>query len=173
MNRNWILAGLSLALITIAAMPARAQEGVGQLADDLAGINRSLERMAGMLEILIGNQQVEILLKRIEMKERRLAPLESELRRAERALVDLEARVKRLNDEREELEDVLAEEMREGIDLEGSETRRMQEQLARVAEMEAGRVEEYRRRVLRLEDQLADGRDEILILDEQLMELLQ
>ena len=173
MNRNWTLAGLCLALIAIAAMPAGAQEPSEKLAEDIAGIDRSLERMAVLLETLIGNQQIDILLKRIELKERRLAPLESELRRAERALIDIESRVKRMNEEREELEDVVDEEIRDGVDQAGSEARRMQEQLARVVEMETGRVEEYRRRVIRLEDQLAEGRDEILILDEQLMELLQ
>jgi len=173
MKRKWILAGLCLVVLAIAVSPARAQDASGQLAEDVAGINRSLERMANLLETLIGNQQVDILLKRIELKERRLAPLESDLRRAERALIDIESRVKRLNEEREELDDAVDEEVRAGVDSEGSEARRMRDQLERVVEMEAGRVEEYRRRVLHLEDQLAEGREEIAILDEQLMELLQ
>jgi chromosome segregation ATPase len=173
MNRKLILALICLLVLGAGSISARAEEDMSGLVDGMAGIKRSLERMAVLMETLIGNQQVDILLKRIELKERRLAPLESELRRAERALIEIESRVKRMNEEREELDDVVDEEIRDGIDPAGSEARRMQEQLARVIEMEAGRVEEYRRRVMRLEDQLAEGRDEILILDEQLMELLQ
>jgi chromosome segregation ATPase len=173
MNRKLILTLLCLLILGTASMPSRAEEDMDDLVDEMADINRSLERMAVLLETLIGNQQVDILLKRIELQERRLAPLESELRRGERALIDIEARLKRMQEEREEMENVLAEEVRDGIDREESETRRMKSQLDRVVESESARVEEMRRRVLRLEDELSDGRDEIVILDEQLQELLQ
>jgi septal ring factor EnvC (AmiA/AmiB activator) len=169
MNRKWILAGLCLLLFLAVSTPGRSQD----TADDMAGINRSLERMVVLLETLIGNQQVDILLKRIELQERRLAPLESGLRRAERAMIDVEARLERMKEEREAMEDVIAEEVRDGIDKDDSDARRMRDQLDRVLESESARVEEMRRRVLRLEDELADGREEIVILDEQLRELLQ
>jgi septal ring factor EnvC (AmiA/AmiB activator) len=169
MNRQWILAGLCVLLFLAVSPPILSQDE----AEDMAGINRSLERMVVLLETLIGNQQVDILLKRIELQERRLAPLESELRRGERAMIDVEARLKRMQEEREAMEDVIAEEVRDGIDKEDSEARRMKNQLDRVLESESSRVDEMRRRVQRLEDELADGRDEILILDEQLRELLQ
>jgi hypothetical protein len=173
MNRKPILALLCLLIIGAAVTPSHAQDDTKALVDEMAGIKHSLDRMALLMETLIGNQQIEILLKRIELMERRLAPLESELRRAERAVIDVEARVKRMQEEREEMEDAIADEIRSGIDQEDSEARRMKEQLDRVIEVEGARVEEMRSRARKLEDELADGRDEILILDEQLKELLQ
>jgi chromosome segregation ATPase len=172
MKRKLILAGLGL-LILAAALPARAQDDTARLVEEVAGLNRSLDRMAGMLETLIGNQHVEILLKRIELKERRLEPLESELLRAERAQTDLEARVKRMQEELEQTEDAIADEVRAGSDTPDSESRRMKMQIERVLEVESSRVDDMRRRAQQLENQLASGRDEILILDEQLQELLQ
>jgi chromosome segregation ATPase len=173
MNRKLILAGLCVLILAAASLPARAQEDAAQMAEDVAGLNRSLERMVVLLESLIGNQQVDILLKRIELKERRLAPLESELRRAERAMIDVEARLKRMQEEAEEMVDVIADEVRAGIDREGSDSRRTKDQLERVINAESSRVDEMRRRVQQLENELASGRDEIVILDEQLLELLQ
>jgi chromosome segregation ATPase len=173
MNRKSIPAVICLSILAIASMPVAAQTDQAALAEEMAGINRSLERMVLLLETLIGNQEQDILLKRIELMERRLAPLESELRRAERAMIDVEARVKRMQEEREEMEDVIADEVRSGTDQEFSEARRMKDQLDRVIEAEGARVEEMRRRVRKLEDELADGREEILILDEELRELLQ
>lgn len=173
MNGKSLLAGLCLVVLTIAATPARAQDASGQLAENIAGINRSLERMVAMLETLIDNQRVDILLKRIELKERRLEPLESELRRTERAITDVEARIKRLNEEKEELDDAIADDVRAGTDSEDSESRRMKMQLERVIETENARTEDMRRQVNRLEDQLADGREELAILDEQLQALLE
>jgi len=88
-------------------------------------------------------------------------------------MIDVEARLKRMQDQLEELDDTLDDEVRAGIDREESDARRMKAQLESVVDMEFGRVDEMRMRVQRLEDELANGRNEIIILDEQLQELLQ
>jgi hypothetical protein len=173
MNRNRILLCSCILIVWAAAAPARAQEESARLVEEMASLNRSMERMVAIMETIIGNQHIDILLRRIEIMESRLIPLESELRRAERAQTDVEARVVRMQEELEEMEDVVAEEVRDGVDQPGSDARRMQAQLERVIESETARAEEMRNRVQRLEAELADGRDEIAIMDEQLRELLE
>jgi hypothetical protein len=171
MRRGLILAGLCLAVLSFANMPAGSQQE--RPVDDLAGINRSLERMVVLLETALEHQEVDILLKRIELKERRLIPLESELRRAERSLLDMQSRLKMIQEELEQTEDQLSEEMRQGVDPKDSDARRAREQMERILATENVRAEEFQRRVRMLEDELAEGREDIAILDEQLQELLQ
>jgi hypothetical protein len=179
MRRGLILAGLCLAVLWFGTTPIGSQQEIlsreetARLVDDVAGLNRSLERMVVMLETLIDNQAIDILLKRVELKERRLIPLESELRRAERSHLDMQSRVKMIQEELEQQEDALSEEMRKGIDHQDSETRRAREQMERILATEMSRADEFQRRVRLLEDELAEGREEIAILDEQLQELLQ
>jgi chromosome segregation ATPase len=165
------LAGLCLAVLAFAILPAGSQQE--NQVNDLAGINRSLERMVVLLETMIDNQDTDILLRRIELKERRLIPLESELRRAERSLLDMQSRLKMIQEELEQQEEQLSEEMRQGIDPQDSDARRAREQMERILETENSRAEEFERRVRMLQDELAEGQDEIAILDEQLQELLQ
>lgn len=166
-----MLAGLCLAVLTFGIMPAGSQQD--RPVDDLAGINRSLERMVVLLETMLDNQDIDIILRRIELKERRLLPLESELRRAERSLLDMQSRLKMIQEELEQTEEQLSEEMRQGVDPQDSDTRRARDQMERILATENSRAEESQRRVRMLEDELAEGREEIAILDEQLQERLQ
>jgi len=46
MNRQWILAGFCVLILAVVTMPAGAQEDAARLTEDVAGLNRSLERMS-------------------------------------------------------------------------------------------------------------------------------
>ena len=126
-----------------------------------------------LLESSLANQQVDLLLKRIDLKERRLAPLEAELREAEQAAVRSASEIRRLEELREQQERQVSRDVREGSDHPDSEARRMMQKIDATFEYQSSRVEEEQARVRRLEDQLAEGRDEIVILEELLQELLQ
>ena len=66
-------------------MPAACRPGqvlrraLAALLEQVTGVNRSLERLVSLLEDSLDRQQIDLLLKRIELRERRLAPLEAQL----------------------------------------------------------------------------------------------
>ena len=178
MGKPWI-AGVSLAvaLLTV-ALPAAAQQGrpsgeeSAGLVEEVAGLRNSLDRLVVLLERMAEQQKIDLLLKRVELKERRLIPVASDLRSLEGEQEDQKVTLARYREMLEQMEDALSEEIRRGVDRPDSESRQMIPQLERELQIEEARAEELERRMRRLEDELADGRREIAILDEQLRELL-
>ena len=104
----------------------------GSAAPEMAGIQRSLDRLVELFEAHLEHQRADLLLKRIQLKERRLEPAEQRLRDAESRLEGRESEVKRMTQILEEQQSVLEDEIREGIDQPASDTRRMIANLERV-----------------------------------------
>ena len=176
MGNPWISETLLAAALLAAAMPATAQqagpsEGAG-LVEEVAGLRSSLDRLVVLLERVAEQQRIDLLLKRVELKERRLIPVASDLRSLEGDYEDQKAQVKRYREMLEQMEDVVSEQVRRGVDRQDSEAREMIPGIEREMQIEIGRLEDLERRMRRLEDELVDGRREIAILDEQLRELL-
>jgi len=167
------------AVLTVATLaPASAQQQVaaaddGRPSSEMAGIQRSLDRLVQLLEEHIEHQRADLLLKRIQLKERRIAPAERRLRDAETSLLGREAEIKRMQAMLEEQRRVLDDENRDGTDPSVSGTRNMIAELERVIRTEDAQLDDARMRVRRLEDELADQREEIEILDDLLLEMLE
>jgi chromosome segregation ATPase len=149
-----------------------AGDQTARLVQEVAGLNRSLDHMVAMLEQVIRNQKVDLLLKRIEIKERRLAPMASDLRSMESEYDNRKTEIKRLREFIKQQEEMLADELRQGIDPTDSEARLYLDDLNREIQVEGTRLEELTLRIRRLQDEIADEREEIAILDEQLGELI-
>jgi predicted nucleic acid-binding Zn-ribbon protein len=159
---------LSLGAPGVLAAP---EASAPELVDDVAGIRQALDKLVVLLETAQHNQRVELLLKRIELRERRLAPLEKRLAGAQSDVEGLEGERLHMEGMREQEEQELDEALRTGKEDHDS-IRRMLKEIDRMqAGMEA-RLDEARMRTRRFEDQLADGREEVEILDEILLELL-
>jgi chromosome segregation ATPase len=179
MRTHWIPAGIFVVLLaawlfpTLAQPPAPAGDETARLVDEVAGLNRSLERLVVMLEQVMYQQQVDLVLKRIAMKERRLDPMASHLRSLQREYDDRKSDFKQFQEMIELEKDMISDEIREGTDRPGSGSRNQVKELERVLTVEAARLEELERRMRALEDDLAEGREEIEVLDEQLQEMLQ
>jgi len=178
MNRSWIGAALLAAWLVTGFEPGAAQtsgRSVGEsagLVGEVAGLRESLDRLVLLLERVAEQQKIDLLLKRIELGERRLIPVASDLRSLEGDYEDQKTKVKRYQEMLVQMEDALSEEIRRGVDRPDSEPRQMIPELERELQIEVGRIEDLERRIRRLEDELADGRREISVLDEQLRELL-
>ena len=178
MGRSWIVATLLAVAVPAVALPAAAQQAsapepaAAGLVEEVAGLRSSLDRLVVLLERVAEQQRVDLLLKRVELKERRLIPVASDLRSLEGDYEDQKAIVTRYGEMLEQMEDALSDEIRRGVDRPDSEPRQMIPQLERELQIEIERIEELERRMRRLDDELADGRREIAILDEQLRELL-
>jgi len=168
---------LTAALLICAAMPAVGQPtGEAQseaMAADLQGIHQALDRLVELLESTQQRQQVELLMKRIEMRERRQAPLESRRRTAENEVNGLQDELKHLDAMWEQQEAHYERSLEEGEEVSPSDKRRMRDEFERMKAAITARADEARLRVQRAEDDLYDGRKELEILDEQLMELLE
>jgi len=179
MRTHWIPAGIFLVSLAAGLFPAHAQppapagDETARLVDEVAGLNRSLEKLVVMLEQVMYQQQVDLMLKRIELKERRLEPMASHLRSLQREYDDRKSELKHFQEMIEREKERISDEIREGTDRPDSASRNNVEELERVLTVETARVEELERRMRRLEDDLAEGREEILVLDEQLREMLE
>jgi chromosome segregation ATPase len=179
MRQRWIVIALCAVVFLVwagrfSAQQNNAADAPGQrLVQEVAGLNRSVQQMVNMLSAHLDYQQVELLLKRIELKERRIAPIAGDLREVEHAVFDAKNQLMHMQEMLRDEEDRLKNEIRDGVDQPESETRLMIEQYERAIEADTARLDGLERRMRRLEDELADGRDEIEILDDTLQELLE
>jgi len=158
-------------LLVGSAFPSVAQQPAAEpdLAREMAGVNRSLEQMAAMLERLLENQKTDLVLKRIEMRERRIAPLETELRERHGELVTSQAELDRLEDLKEDWNDRLREAARTDENA-AIELRVMQQQFEQAHGKQNSRHLALEERVRQLEDELAEGREVIQDLEALLLE---
>jgi len=156
-----------------AAAPAAAAAGdddtagADALTSELAGMRRSLHEISLLLSAALDQQEMSVLMTRIELKQRRLQPLEVSLRGARGSLESVK-------DERSHLTDMI-EMMREeaGKDTPDAESlkpevERGRKQLDRLAEREAT----LRQRIIELEDDLARNQEDIATLEEMVDERL-
>ena len=175
-----ILAVVVCGLLVAAASAsvARAQEGAAgapgaSLLDEIAGLNRSLDRLVTLLEGVLQNQKVDLLLKRIELRERRIAPMESRLRGLEADLTDGEGETRRLEAMKDREEESLREALRTGVEQDIENLREMIRQIDMGLAHHADRMQDARRRINETENDLASSRREIAILDDMLLELIE
>ena len=102
-----------------------------------------------------------------------MAAPDKRLRSAEGDVVGLEDELKHIEVMRTQTEQQIDDEIRTGKDDPQSGSRRMLDEVERMVESLNARLDEARLRVRQAEDDLLDGREEIEILDEMLMELLE
>jgi hypothetical protein len=166
---------LVAALVAGGAGPAGAQQAdpSARLVEEVAGLNRSLDQLVGMLQELMASQKIDLLIKRIEIKQRTLIPMASDLRSMEAEYSDLKMGIRRLQDMVEQQEEVVDREVLQGVDQPDSESRGFLAEMELELQVQTSRIEELDRSIRQLQDELAEGREEIEILDEQLRELLE
>ena len=126
-----------------------------------------------MLERMQFHHEVDLMLKRIELRERRLAPLEHRLRSFENDARSHEEQLKSLAMIEEQHETALQQEIQDGMDSPHSDTRRMQEDIRRSKITTEERLERIRMQLQLLENELSTGRRDLEVLDDMLMDLLE
>ena len=173
-----LLVGATVTLLTLAVAPAAGQPAStdvvsARLAEDLKGIRQALDRLVVLHETDHHNWHVDLMFKRIELREHRLEPVERRLRAAESSRDRLQESLDSLEKMREQHEQRLKNEIKDGVDLPRSETRRMLDDIKRSRDSQLDRLKTTHARVQQLEDEVLSGQDEIEILEEQLTELLE
>jgi chromosome segregation ATPase len=168
-----ILAVLVLGALPAAGQPTASDHAVAQLSEEMKGIRQSLDRMAALLEATRRHQQIDLVLKRIALRERRLKPLEDRLRSAESEVEGISEHLKSLDRMQAQHEEELDAEIRDGLDDPRSETRRVLADIERTRTGAEERLEAAYSRGQQYENELAHGKRQIEILDEMLGELLE
>lgn len=119
MKRAMLPALLGITLAVVVAAPAAAEtpapaDPAARLVQEVGALNRNLERVATLLEEFLAKQEMDMLMKRIEFKSRRLSPLEQELRDARQERSRREEERSSLRVQLEEMERALEDEETEG-----------------------------------------------------------
>ena len=176
--KKTLIALISVALIVaIWVSPARGQETPADTPErvvrELAGIQGSLDDLVVLLQAMRRNQDADLILRRIEMHERRLAPLEGWLDRNGREQLDAKTSIGNLEEWKSQTEERIHEIEREGreeVPIEmHQEVRMAEQQLSREQE----RFEGLQQKQIDLENALAERREEVEILEDLLRELLE
>jgi chromosome segregation ATPase len=164
-------------LVVAAAVPAIAEEAMDAesttLVEEVAGLRGSVDQLVTLLERHMKYQKTELILKRLDLKERQLQPLERELRATRD---DLEYR----NEELDELgmylaqvESEIEEEIRVGTDSPDSHSRRAREEVEERRKNLEERIVDLERRILDLEGEVAFRQREIDDLEDILEDYLE
>ena len=158
---------IALPLATVATTSATAQEN-DRMSRELAGIRRSLEEIAQILRQQSTQQERSLLLRRIEMKNDRLLPVEEGIRSALDSKRHLEAEERRLLEFQEQLERDILDAERGSEEAEAERTRDQLRQLE--VEIERARDEAWaqQQRLIDLENERDDLLEEIEALEARL-----
>jgi predicted nucleic acid-binding Zn-ribbon protein len=169
------LAGLALAGAFSAAVSTHAQEPLpssAELLRELAAIRASLEKLSSHIEALTRQQELDVLVRRIEVKQDRLIPIEAELREARNEGKRLASETEKLDLLETQWRDELVK--RRTIDGDGStdETERQLVMLRQRKETLETQAAANQQRILELENRFDDTRRDIeaveMLVDERL-----
>jgi chromosome segregation ATPase len=161
---------LLLAAALLAAGPARGQKGTPQtpapdsVASQLVVLNRTLARIAGLLERQIEAQRLALSLEHLEFASRRVEPLEAELARARSDRADLAGKQVVLSASLEAMADQLEGSGPESLEALEAETIQAG---ARLKVLEA-QSRELDRRILELENEVALSRQALKAIEDEL-----
>jgi chromosome segregation ATPase len=176
--KKTVIALIPVALIAaVWVSPVTGQDAPGDTPEpvvrQLAGIQESLGDLVAVLSTMRRNQDAELILRRIEMHERRLAPLEGRLERNRREQLDAKTSIGNIEEWKSQTEERIHEIEREGreeVPLQLHQEVRMAEQQM---SQEQERFERLQQQQIELENTLADRRDEVEILEDLLRELIE
>ena len=176
--KKTLIAIVPVALIAaIWVSPAPGQDATGDIPEravrELAAIQDSLDELVVLLSTMRRNQEADLILRRIEMHERRLAPLDGRLDRNGREQQDAKTSMGNIKEWMSQTEERIREIEREGreeVPLELYQELRMAEQQLT---QEQERLEMLQQKQIELENTLADRRDDVEILEDLLSELVE
>lgn len=170
--RSFVSGALLLMMFGAPAIAQSTTETDSDLVREVAALRKTVEKAVALLDRALVHQRVELLLKRLDLKERRVLPLESELRAARDAVTASRNEVERFELILEETEQRISQEVRDGTDQPDSENRLLKQDLEQALAHGRRNLESDEERVRQLEDELASRLDEIEILEDSLQERL-
>ncbi len=161
-----------LAVLGAAAFlsPALAQEpataSATTLEQELTQLNQTMREIAELMRTYIARQEVDMILKRIELHRRYLNPLEEELRRTRSTKENMEEEIERMSAMIIEMEEQIAREDSDGLDPADSPARQAIDRMELHLKLTKDRQWTLEQRVLSLENDLSSRRQEMEALEE-------
>jgi len=159
-----------LCLAAPAAEPAPGEPD--PVARELAGIRSSLDRLTAALEEVRVSRRADLLLRRIERREVRLATLEARLRSARGSLDGEQEQLAQIEIYRHQVESEIREARERGEPDPRGEADLMMQQIDVQETTVKDRIQRLETGIRDLEDQIAEGREAIKDLDVRLEEVL-
>jgi chromosome segregation ATPase len=159
-----------ICLLPVSAEPAA--EDAGAVARELAGIRASLDRLAGLLQDARAGQHAQLLLRRIERREVRLATLEARLRSQQGNKAGDEEQLAQIVTYRTTVDDEIRAARDRGELVPAQKSEMMIRQIEAEEKNLKERIERSATRIRDLEDEVAEGREAIEDLDLRLEEIL-
>lgn len=135
---------------------------------EMAGLNATLQQIQAVLDRLLIQQELDLLMKRIDLRSRRVAPMESELRGIKSSVRSTTEEIQHLELYREELEESAADRREQGLEETGSAEEREQRDIESRLSVVTERLESLQRRQIEVENELAEQREEIQFLEDAL-----
>jgi len=148
---------VSLPGIAIAQQPAGETEAA-QVLDQLTQINQALKRIADSLEGQLDGQRLDLMLKRLEVSERRVAVLQEQVQEAQASRSLLEDQKARTELQLSEMADRIAA---GDLELSDTEAETVVTQMELDLEQSSARIAELDRQLVGLENELTRARKEI------------
>jgi chromosome segregation ATPase len=148
---------VSLPGIAIAQQPASGSEAA-QVLDQLTEINLTLKRIADSLEGQLDGQRLDLMLKRLEVSERRVAALQEQVQKGQASRSLLEDQKARAELQLSEMADRLAAGK---LELSDTEAETVVTQMELDLEQLSSRISELDRKIAGLENELTRAREEI------------
>jgi predicted nucleic acid-binding Zn-ribbon protein len=174
-----IVAVLTLLLLTISGnVLSRAQQEAPPadpstaLLHEVSALNRTLEDISALLSLLLDQQEVDILMKRMQFKERRLSGLESELQGKKNEAGYVQEEIQRLKSFREQLDLEEQSRSQSGLDDPDPDAERARRSLEAELSVLEEKATSLDRQIIELENDVGGLRDEFGILEEMLNERL-
>ncbi len=143
-----------------------------QVVRELAGIQKSLGDLVALLSTMRRNQDADLILRRIEMHERRLAPLEGRLDRNRRERQEAKTTMSNIEEWKSQTEEQIHEIKRVGRDEVPLPMRQEVHMAEQQLDREQERLETLQQQQIELENALADWRDDVEILEDILRDLV-
>lgn len=173
---------LIVALAVFAGIPTFAQApspeeaaaaAPGTIEDELVRLNRTLKRIAALLERQLESDQIDLTLKRIEMGESRLSSLEDELADARATRTSTEDEIQGLRMHLQSIEQELSTASVEDLEGERPGYEMMTRQATGRLERLESRLQETEGRIYEIENELARRRTDLRSLQEAVDRRLQ
>ena len=169
-----LLVGTALSLGS--TLPEASQETEptepGALLQEVSELNRSMKEIASLLRETLEHQQMNMLMKRLELKTRSLAPMEEELRRARSDHEGVSNNLKELQMHMQFVEEKIEEEELTAVDPSESTWQMQQRQVDLQIEVLQERLKGVEEKMYEMENDLISRRNEILDWEDYLDEHL-
>ncbi len=159
---------LAAFLLILAPGLAAQEKAETEIAPKLDSLQQSMERVSAALDELIRHRRADLLLRRMELAQRKIEPRETELRKAQSVLRTERSEVDRLT----MMLDEIRSQTLSGLDI-SSDERDMQSEIERALERKKLRVVDQQRLVDELEQSVEAERKSIRELEQRLDDLME